>query len=310
MPAIFGPHKPPSPAVLEWREKTRLRRQALHVVKLAALQEHGITKTLLTSSTTDTRTTRELTRAELYARYPHMVERFERRFKMAGEYRLRRARLALVDYMTSKVFAAKSPLLTILNVLPGGWITAFAILEHVAKRDSESDAAKLMAAWQEIHEAQPLRSKIIPEKIAEAAGMTPSRMLGIVVEAAHEMTVNTSKLVAALSMDSIMERAVKEARKPSGFKDRERILQSAGLYPAPSGVTINNSPMAIAQARADMATSIGALDGLDDFERDTMDSTSFLRNLDGQADPKSLESPAAFVQTIPAEVVESVEVEK
>jgi hypothetical protein len=206
----------------------------------------------------------------------------------------------------SSVTAARSTLRSILDELPGGWHTAFAILESIAKKDSESEEAKLMAAWLELQAAHP-KDPITPEMIAEAADITPWHMLGLVTEAAFKMRVTVSRLVGALGLDEIMERAVKEAKKSTGFKDRERILQNAGLYPAPSGVTIFNNPTALASARTAMATGIEAAEGLDDFERDTLDSTSFLRGIDNaNEDQKRLESPSKFVEAtiVPAEKVE------
>jgi hypothetical protein len=216
--------------------------------------------------------------------------------------RLAYARARLENFMATKVTVAKSPLLSILNELPGGWHTAFVILQHIAKRDGDSEEAKLMAAWEETHAVHG--TKVTPEDIAQAAGMTPSRMLGIVVEAAHSMKVTTSKLIHALNLDDVMRRAVKEAKTKGGFKDRERVLAAAGLYPSTSqAISIYNNPTATAQAAAGIQAGVHAAEGLDEFERDTIDSTSFLREFDTDPARGQIESPAAFVQTITAEAV-------
>jgi len=224
------------------------------------------------------------------------------------EYKLWRARFYLEGHLKARsdITAGSSPLISILNQLPGGWQTAFAILEHVAKKDGESEEAKLMAAWCEVHAAHPGET-ITPDMIADAAGITHKHMLGLVAEAAFDMKVTVSRLISTLNLDEIMERAVKEAKKAAGFKDREKILQNAGLYPAPAGVTIYNNPTALASAKMAVANGIEAADGLDDFERDTLDSTSFLRGIDNaNEDQKRLESPSKFVD---ATVVTSEKVE-
>ena len=213
-----------------------------------------------------------------------------------AESRLYFAERRFEDYMKQKrkVTSAESPLMSILNELPGGWPGAFFVLRHIAVRDSGSEEAKLMAAWEEVHSVHG--EETTPEMIADGAGITPSHMLGLIAEACHIMKVNVSKLIAALNMDEVMERAVKEAKKSTGFKDRERLLQHAGLYPTPAGVTINNSPTAIAAARSAMSSAAEITDGLDEFERDTMESTSFLRGLDNaDAEQKRVESPSNFV---------------
>lgn len=213
-----------------------------------------------------------------------------------GDIRLKYAELGLRKFMKSKVTAAESPLLAILSELPGGWTTAFAVLKHIAAADSECEEARLMASWEEIHSVHG--EATTPEMIAAGAGMTPSHMLGLITEACHAMKVNVAKLIAALNMDEVMERAVKEAKKPTGFKDRERLLQSAGLYPTPAGVTINNSPTAIAAARAAASAAAESTNGLGEFERDTVESTSFLRGIENAAaEQRRIESPSNFVTT-------------
>jgi hypothetical protein len=210
--------------------------------------------------------------------------------------------------MQGKISVGPSPIRFILDQLPGGWITAIPVLQHVAKQSGESDEAKILNAWEEAMAVYG--TKTTGEQIAEAAGMTPSHMLGVITEAAHLQTVNVAKLVKAIKLGEVMERGVKEALKPAGFKDRERILQSAGLYPAPAGTTINVE--ANAQAGAKVTQSLAAADGLDEFERDTLDATTFLRSVDQpKEETKALESPAQFVDaTFSSEHEEVVFVEK
>jgi hypothetical protein len=206
--------------------------------------------------------------------------------------------------MNTKITAAKSPLLAILNELPGGWHTAFAILEHIAKRDADSEEAKLMAAWEEVFSTHP--NEATPEMIAVAAGMTPSHMVGLVAEAAHLTKVNIARLIKAIRLDEVAERGVKEALKSSGFKDREAILASAGIYPARAGsINIYNNPTAAAQAGVELNKALGESDAMDEFERDTLDSTAFLRSVDGQPEPQRLESPASFVDATATVVPEA-----
>jgi len=209
----------------------------------------------------------------------------------------------LRKHMAKKVGVGPAPIFTILNQLPGGWTTAIAILQHVAKQDSECEEARLINVWDEVVGLNG--SKTTGEQIAEAADMSPSHMLGLITEAAHLQGVNVSKLIKAINLGEVMQAGVKEALKPSGFKDREKILQSAGLYPAPAGTNI--SVTSTAQAGAQLKQSLAAADGLDEFERDTLESTEFLRGIEGP-----LTSPAQFaavlpVKPVPAEPVEPAE---
>jgi len=213
---------------------------------------------------------------------------------LIGEAKLGRARKFLKEYMSQRVTIGKSPIRAILNELPGGWSTAFAVLEYIAKRDSESEEAKLMAAWEEIHAVHG--QKTTPEMIAEGAGMTSAHMVAVIVEAAINMGVVVSRLVQAVSLSDIAKRGIKEAKKPLGFKDRERILQQHGVYPAPPGSNVYVNATAAANAGAKVKQSLAATDGLDEFERDTLDATEFLRSVDQpEEETKALGSPANFV---------------
>jgi hypothetical protein len=198
----------------------------------------------------------------------------------------------LWTHMNGKISVGPSAVRYILDQLPGGWISAIAILQHVAKQDGDSQEAKILNAWDEVMSVRG--GDTTAEEIAEAAGMTPSHMLGVITEAAHLQTVNVAKLVKAIKLGEVMERGVEEALKPAGFKDRERILQSAGLYPAPAGTTINVA--SIAQAGAQLKQALETSEGLDEFERDTLDATEFLRSVSQPSEEtKKLESPSEFV---------------
>lgn len=136
--------------------------------------------------------------------------------------------------------------------------------------------------------------------------MSDARFLGLIAEVAYERGVRVSKLIAAINLEDVMRRGVKEAKKVTGIKDRVPLLQAAGLYPAPAGVVINNSPTAIAQARNALAAVIDTSDNLDEFERDTIESTSFLRSMGDveDAERKRVESPSNFIDVTTSKVVE------
>jgi len=195
--------------------------------------------------------------------------------------------------MKRRLTTAPSDLRAILDNLPGGWHTAFDLLKQVADKDADSEEARLLANYEELASVDV---NVPVERIIEAAGMRAGRFLGLIADIAYEKGVRVSRLIAAINLQEVMERGVKEAKKATGIKDRLPLLQAAGLYPAPAGVVINNSPTAIAQARSAMNAAIDTADGLDEFERDTLESTSFLRGIDGQTgEQKKIESPSNFV---------------
>jgi hypothetical protein len=208
-----------------------------------------------------------------------------------------RSRGYYTNFMKARIAVNPSPVRYLLEQLPGGWTTAITILRHVVVdyKNSECEEAKILNVWEEV---VSIRGKDATcEEIAEAAGMSPSHMFGLIAEAAHLQGFNVAKLVKAMAIGEIMERGVREALKPSGFQDRKAILQSAGLYPAPPGTNI--SVEANAQAGTKLDQNLEAASNIDEFERDTLESTEFLRGVGQHAEPKSLESPASFIQSTP-----------
>src|SRR5215467_238381 len=130
-----------------------------------ALPELGITKTrLMISKTwiTDGQITREWTGSGVDLS-PGAVY---------ADRLLQAAQMQLVAYMKRKVTTAPTPLKAILNELPGGWLTAFAVLKSVAMKDSASEEARLMAAWEEVHSVHGEDTTI--EQIVDGAGVTES----------------------------------------------------------------------------------------------------------------------------------------
>jgi hypothetical protein len=173
---------------------------------------------------------------------------------------------------TMGIAGKRAPLETALSKIPGGWFAAFPILAKTARKDDNSEAARLLQAWDELGG----KKDVTPEEIAEAAGMTPGHMVGVIAEAAYDNSIHVARLIEALNLEDIMNRAVKEAKKPDGYKDREKILQSAGLYPTPSGATFINNPTAIAGASLRAAIP-GDADGLTGIEEDTIEFTTLVR---------------------------------
>lgn len=208
-------------------------------------------------------------------------QRYANAVRVLNRDRKRQEKLGLPKTKLSKIA---------LSRIPGGWYSAFPILRKVARLDDASDASRLLVAWDELGG----KENVTPEEIAEAAGMTMGHMIGVIAEAAYDNSVAVSRLIEALNLEEIMDRAVKEAKKPDGFKDREKILQSAGLYPTPSGATFINQNNSVTSASL-RSGPVSATDGLESMEDDTIEFTTLVR---GGAERK-IESPSKLIETIP-----------
>lgn len=182
-----------------------------------------------------------------------------------------------------------------LSRIPGGWVGAFPILRKVVRVADDSAAARLLLAWDTLGG----KEDVTPEEIADAAGMSMGDFIAVVAKSAFDTGVSVSKLIEALNLEDIMERAVKQAKKPDGFKDRERILQGAGLYPTTGGATFINSNVNAVDARQTLNVEDGNED-LGSMEADTIEFTTLVRRPEGQ---QKVESPSKLIEA----VVERVE---
>jgi len=100
------------------------------------------------------------------------------------------------------------------------------------------------------------------DELCKAAGVDPGKFLGVVVATAYELGIDVGGVMAAIAnLDTTpvhMDRVVKRG----GFRDRERILRSAGVYPRRDGPRAEQPGFEI--------------EGLGSFEEETIESTRFL----------------------------------
>jgi len=102
----------------------------------------------------------------------------------------------------------------------------------------------------------------------------PLHLIAVVGEAALKYGNNSAIVLAALRFPEVINRSVKQALTPNGFKDRELLAKHHGFIPTPHGTSIQVN--ATAGARADASTAPESK-GLPSFERTMRDLDEVIR---------------------------------
>jgi hypothetical protein len=107
------------------------------------------------------------------------------------------------------------------------------------------------------------------ETLCAAHQIDPIHFFSVVNEAAMKFRDNALLMIASMSSPALLEKSVEYGMEKEGFKDRQAILQHAGIFPSPQGTRINilnqNSAKAAAQSEANVDR------GLPSFERSISD---------------------------------------
>ncbi len=123
---------------------------------------------------------------------------------------------------------------SILREIQGGKSKAIAAL-----RFSESDcAAKFLAKYDSISVRD--RDKLPIQAVALAAKINPRELLGEIMLAMREHSVNAVKIIAVASHPDVIRKRVEFAQLPGGFRDRDALDTMLGALPSPKGPTFIN----------------------------------------------------------------------
>ena len=140
--------------------------------------------------------------------------------------------------------------------LPGG-VENTIFLARISEHEKAQEVAR---RWYALPRRDRKNASL--DELCKAAGVDPSKFLGVVAGTAHELGIDVSDVMAAIAnldtLPAYMDRVVKRG----GFRERARILQSAGLYPRSDGPTADCQPF--------------DLEGLPSFEEDTIEFTRLL----------------------------------
>lgn len=148
---------------------------------------------------------------------------------------------------------------TALRFVPDGRnIFAGCVLR--AARNGDTDAK---AWWTVYNDLLPShQARIDFDDVCEVAGVTPDRMMAIVVSTMMKMGADTAEFVSAVFHPKIVHQTARSAMRIGGEyadvaqRDRELMLQHGKFIAGPKGVNVNVSASANAAAAAQNAPSV------------------------------------------------------
>lgn len=157
-----------------------------------------------------------------------------------------------------------------IRMMPGGRKEFLAMIQR-ASRNNDPDA---LAWWNVFMDLLPVdQQRVDLDLICEAAGVTPDRLMAVVVSTSMRAGADVAELVAAVSYPRLVRQTTKSAMRIGGEfatiaqKDREFMLQHNKFIAAPKSGSVfvsasaNASAAAAAQSQPSVPTFRESLEG-------------------------------------------------
>lgn len=137
----------------------------------------------------------------------------------------------------------------LIQRLPGGLPRALELL-----RGSDALDARLLLAHYDNLVLSATDKKLLPiEAFAYAAGLTTSRVMGLIVECAVMQGALHATFIRAISLPDVVQASVDAAMLPSGETDRTNLMKASGFLPTPKNTVVNMPINVSASAQAGVA---------------------------------------------------------
>ena len=104
---------------------------------------------------------------------------------------------------------------------------------QIARHCKNEKVRQAVALWDSLPKREKDGCKL--ERLCEAVGMEPARLLGDVMATAFARGIDTSKLMAAISQPLVFEKVVKRALEPDGHRERKMFLEAVGVLGSRTG---------------------------------------------------------------------------
>lgn len=116
------------------------------------------------------------------------------------------------------------------------------------------------------YDALPSREQMLttPEAVCEKSGVPQKILFGVIMGQLWELAYVKADMVLALNHPKIVERAVKEALKPGGYKDRENLLKANGVVPIPKNNSVHFHKHVSAPSHKEVAPAPAVLPSFED----------------------------------------------
>lgn len=146
-----------------------------------------------------------------------------------------------------QTFSIRGPIEALTNALTGGR-ESFVSMARLATQ-IEPKLAPFIEEWDRL---KPHAQKCIDlDQLCLQKEIDPAHLISVSAEAAVRFRDNASLMIAALSMPAIVERSIKTALTPTGFRDRKMLFEHARFVPVSQGtrIAIKNEANASADAK-------------------------------------------------------------
>jgi hypothetical protein len=140
--------------------------------------------------------------------------------------------------------------------LPGG-VENMIFLARLSEDEKVQEVAR---RWNAVPRKDRKNSSL--DELCKAACVDPGKFLGVVAGTAYELGIDVRDVMTAIANLDTMPAHMDRVVKRGGFRDRQRIFQSSGIWPRSDGPRADQPPVEI--------------EGLPSFEEDTIESTRFL----------------------------------
>jgi hypothetical protein len=129
------------------------------------------------------------------------------------------------------------------------------------------EARKFISKYDNIYLPSYVRKTLPFEAFCIAAGISPTRMFGVIAEVIRLQKSQLGAIKAAERHEAIVEVSSQAALNPAGVDDRMAHLKHMGFTPSPRGSTINIGVSATANAAAKSDATAAALPAPEDTIR-------------------------------------------
>jgi hypothetical protein len=135
----------------------------------------------------------------------------------------------------------------------------------------EPELAVLIEEWDRLTPTGKRTNRI--EDLCAAHQIDPCHFFSVVNEAAMRFRDNATLMLSSMHAPALLEKSIEFGMEKDGFKDRQAVLQGAGVFPSPQGTRINilnnNSAKAAAQAEANVQRGLPSFEAsMSDLESD------------------------------------------
>jgi hypothetical protein len=173
-----------------------------------------------------------------------------------------------IDRQRIRTHSSKGPIDALCKFIKGGKKTFMEMARFASQIEPQLQV--IIESYEKL--TPPGQRSADLDALCKLNDVDPAHFLGVVAEAAQKFSSNSSILIAALNMPSVVQKSIKEALKTDGIQDRKMLFQHSGFIPTPGGTNIS-----IVQKQQANASAGATERGMPSFEEDIIDVETAVR---------------------------------